>query len=149
MKVGRPTDYDPDYCEQVLAWGKLGKSRAWMAAELSVCKQTLVNWENAHPAFLAALSRASVLSQQWWEDAGQVGMVSDKFNNEVWTKSMSCRFPDDWRDKTAIVGGDDSDKPVKTETKHLGLDEFARRIASIAARTPPRSGDVAADDGAA
>lgn len=97
---GRPTDYDPTYCESVLAWGAAGKSKAWMASEIGVAKSTLQLWEKVHPEFSAALSRAMTLSQRWWEDAGQTGMTADKFNNGVWVRSMAARFPEDWRETT-------------------------------------------------
>lgn len=100
MSGGRPTDYDPAYCERVIAWGRDGKSRTWMAAEIGVHRETLYNWEKQHPEFFDALKRAKALEQQWWEDAGQTGMVGDKFNGQVWGRSMAARFPDDWREKS-------------------------------------------------
>lgn len=96
----RPTDYKPEFCERVIEWGRLGKSKAWMAAELGVAKSTLQLWEKVHPDFSAALSYAIALSQQWWEDSGQTGMTADKFNNGVWVRSMAARFPEDWRETT-------------------------------------------------
>lgn len=99
---GRPTDYDPAYCESVLAWGALGKSKVWMAAEIGVAKSTLQLWEKVHPEFSAALSRAMTLSQRWWEDEGQCGMRADKFNGQVWGRSMAARFPEDWREQQNI-----------------------------------------------
>src|SRR5262245_3868436 len=48
---GRPTKYDPIYCEMVICWGRLGKSKTWMAAELMVLKETLDNWAKDHPEF--------------------------------------------------------------------------------------------------
>ena len=100
MAGGRPTDYDPSYCDDVIEYGRKGKSRAWTAAELGICRQTLANWETAHPEFLDAMTRANVLSQQWWEDAGQSGMAADKFNGPVWAKNMANRFREDWRERT-------------------------------------------------
>lgn len=105
MPAGRPSDYDPAYCDDVIEYGKLGKSRAWIAATLGICRQTLANWEAAHPEFLDATSRAKLLSQLWWEDAGQTGMTADKFNATVWAKNMNCRFRDEWVDKQEIEHG--------------------------------------------
>lgn len=97
---GRPTDYDPSYCAKVVEWGKAGKSRAWICAELGVVRNTLKNWEAAHPEFLIAMEHAKLLEQQWWEDAGQGGMVMPGFGASVWSRSMAARFPDDWREKS-------------------------------------------------
>jgi hypothetical protein len=116
MPAGRPTDYREEFCENVVEWGRLGKSRAWIAAELGICRQTLANWEEAHPEFLDATTRAKLLSQRWWEDAGQDGMTSDKFNATVWAKNMNCRFRDEWVDKQEVQhGGEIAHKVTRIE----------------------------------
>lgn len=106
--TGRPSDYDPIYCDRVIEWGKDGKSITWMAAEIGVCKDTVYEWIKVHPAFSDAIKRAKVFCQRWWEDAGQVGMTSDKFNSAVWAKNMAARFRDEWTDRqeTAHMGAD-------------------------------------------
>lgn len=105
---GRPTDYRPEYCEMVIEWGKLGKSKTWMAASLDVTKKTFYEWESKHPDFLNATTRAMAHSQKWWEDAGQNGMEKNVFNSTVWTKNMAARFRDEWTDRqeTAITGAE-------------------------------------------
>jgi hypothetical protein len=104
--TGRPTEYKQSYCDSVVEWGKAGKSITWMAAEIGVCKDTIYEWINVHQEFSDAIKRAKVLCQQWWEDAGQSGMVSDKFNSAVWAKNMAARFRDEWteRSETAVTG---------------------------------------------
>jgi len=94
--------YRPEYCEKALEYGAQGKSRAWMAAEFGVSRITLMNWEEQYPEFLSAMTRARELAQRWWEDVGQDGLLMGSgFNGSVWSRSMSARFPDDWREKTA------------------------------------------------
>lgn len=114
MAAGRPTDYDPSYCDKVIEWGKLGKSKAWMAAELGVVRNSIDNWADAHPEFLNAFKLAMELSQQWWEDAGQVGMVDNGISAAIWSRSMAARFPADWREVkgTELTGKDGA--PVQT-----------------------------------
>lgn len=132
---GRPSKYDPAYCEKVLEWGRLGKSRAWIAAEIGVCKQTLANWEAEHPEFLGSLTRAKVLEQQWWEDAGQSGMTGDKFNGQVWGRSMAARFPDDWRETTRQENTGANGGPIKVENSDA-VAELTRRLARLASSAP-------------
>lgn len=100
MAFGRPTLYDPAMCEQVVELGKQGKSKTYIAGSLGIAKDTLYRWEKDHPDFSDALSRAMVLSQMWWEEAGQNGMFLDKFNAAVYNKQMSVRFPDEHREVT-------------------------------------------------
>ena len=82
-KVGRPTDYRPEMCERVVALGKDGVSRAEICYELDICFQTLRNWEEAHPEFLEATTRAKHLSQGWWEKQGRTGIWSREFNSSA------------------------------------------------------------------
>ena len=115
----RPTDYRPEFCERVIEYGKQGKSKTWMAAEFDVTKQTLLNWERAHPEFLDAMTRALQFSQMWWEDKGQEALAKPVFQASMWSRSMAARFPDDWREKQDI---DLNGKIQVTEVKRTIVD---------------------------
>lgn len=108
MPAGRPTDYRPEYCEQVIELGRQGKSPAQIAAALDVARATLGNWAEAHPEFLAALTRAYDLSQAWFEDKGQEGLGVQGFNANLWSKQVSARFRADYTEtrKQEISGPD-------------------------------------------
>lgn len=110
MTAGRPTDYRPEYCKQIIEQGKLGKSVVQMANHFDVVKQTLFDWSDKHPEFLDAFRKAKQFSQEWWESVGQTHLIEvkdgEKINAGLYAKSMAARFPDDWREKT--------------ETKHTG-----------------------------
>lgn len=133
MPAGRPTDYRPEYCDKVIEWGKQGKSKTWIASEIGVTRETLYEWERVHPEFSDAMARAKVFEQRWWEDAGQDGMKLQGFGQSIWSRSMAARFPKEWREKTAHVGGDEDDNPIKQEIT-LGADAFTRTIVGIAAK---------------
>lgn len=114
MPAGRPTSYRQEYCEQVIALGKEGKSKAQMAARFDVSRQTIDNWADEFPEFLEALSRAMAHAQDWWENAGQEGMFLGRsgFNDAVWKKSMEARFRDDYTEKQEIKHSGDADAPL-------------------------------------
>jgi hypothetical protein len=99
---GRPSKYDPAFCERVIAMGSEGKGVAEWASAFGVAKGSIYAWKDQHPEFLDACMRAETECQSWWENAGRIGMVSDKFNATVWQKNMNCRFRDDWRDQTDV-----------------------------------------------
>lgn len=111
MPAGRPTDYRPEYCEQVVELGRQGKSVVQMACGLSVHKATLYEWEKVHPEFSDAFTHARQLSQDWWENAAQTGLVTPGFNASLWSRSMAARFPDDYteRSKRELSGTDGKD----------------------------------------
>ena len=111
---GRPSKYDPAYCERVIMLGKSGWSRAEMADDLDVDRQTLNNWADAHEEFLAALSRADTAAQAWWEREGRDGMKADKFNAAVWKKTVEARFRDDYTERTESVTKHDLSDPLST-----------------------------------
>ncbi len=98
--VGRPTGYREEYCEAVIDLGRAGKSITQIACALDINKSQLYDWEKMFPEFGNALARARQEAQCWWEDKGQTGLDADKFQASLWAKQVSCRFPDDYRDKT-------------------------------------------------
>ena len=100
--MARPTSYKPEFCDTAIEAGRAGKSRAWIATEIGVTRQTLHNWEADFPEFLDAMDRARDLAQRWWEDAGQEGLTADKFSAPTWSRSMAARFPDDWRERHEV-----------------------------------------------
>jgi transposase len=110
--VGRPSLYDPKYCEEVVALGKLGKSSEAIGAILGVGTKTLYNWRDQFPEFLHALELAKEFELQWWEDIAQTHMIenkeSDKINASIWSRSMAARFPKKYREsvKQEITGAD-------------------------------------------
>ncbi len=110
--VGRPSLYKPEYCEEVIALGKIGKSTEAIGAILGVGTKTLYNWRDENPEFLHALELAKEFELQWWEDIAQTHMIenkeSDKINASIWSRSMAARFPKKYREstKTEITGAD-------------------------------------------
>ena len=102
MPAGRPTDYKPEYCQEVMALGRAGKSKTQIAVALDTSKASLDRWSDAHEEFRTALTRAQECAQAWWEDQGQVGMVADKFNATVWSKSVSARFKEDYTEQREV-----------------------------------------------
>lgn len=96
---GRPSKYDPAFCEAVEELGKKGKSQEQIAASLDVDPATLRNWAKEYPEFFLALTRAKMFEQAWWEDVGQTALFADKFQGNVWAKSMQARFREKYTEK--------------------------------------------------
>jgi len=104
--VGRPSEYDPAFCEQVIAFGKEGYSKAEMAAGLGATRQTLDNWARANPDFLDAVQTALEFSLAWWEGKSRTGIEKGgAFNAGLWSKAMSGRFPaEPYRERQELTG---------------------------------------------
>ena len=110
--VGRPSLYKPEYCEEVIALGKIGKSVEQIASRLGFSLRTMYEWRDVHEEFSHALTEAKEHEQAWWEDQADSYMVenkeSDRLNATLWSRSMAARFPKKYREstKTEITGAD-------------------------------------------
>ena len=110
--VGRPTLYNPKYCEEVVTLGRIGKSVEQIAANLNVSLRTIYLWRDTYEDFMHALDDAKTYEQAWWEEQASAYMVenkeSDRLNATLWSRSMAARFPKKYREstKTEITGAD-------------------------------------------
>ena len=110
MTVGRPTLFDPSYCDKVVELGALGKSLEQISSNLGVSCRVLYDWRDKYPEFLRALEQAKEAEQTWWEDQAQAYMLehkdADKLNASIWSRSMAARFPKKYREsvKQEITG---------------------------------------------
>lgn len=112
MPAGRPSDYDPSYCERVMELGKEGKSPVQIAVALGVPRTTMLSWAEQHVEFSTALTRAKEHEQDWWEDAGQKALLTPGFNSAVWSKSMQARFREDYTERQEQTHKGDKENPV-------------------------------------
>jgi hypothetical protein len=121
--VGRPSKYDPAYCERVIELGNMGASVVEMAHEIGVTRNTLeTNWSAAHPEFLEAMEKAREASQVWWEKKGRDSLTTPGFQSSVWSRSMAARFPHDWREKSLVGSDPDNPLPAGFTVRLMGKD---------------------------
>ena len=110
--VGRPSKYDPAFCEVAIELGKVGKSTEAIGATLLVGTATLYRWRDEFPEFREALELAKDLELLWWENMAQENLINtyqgDSLNASVWSRSMAARFPKKYRESTKqeITGAD-------------------------------------------
>ena len=102
--VGRPSAYDPAFCEKAIEMGKLGKSTEAIGSILDVGTATLYRWRDEFPEFREALETAKNHELRWWEEQAQAYMVEskdgDRLNASIWSRSMAARFPKKYREST-------------------------------------------------
>lgn len=149
-KGGRPTKYDPSWMlETVIEAGRLGATKEKMAALIGISKDTLYNWIEDNPEFSDAIKEAEMLSQVWWENAGQLAAIGtiDGFNATSWIFSMKNRFPDRYKD-VKVTELNNTGNPLidarKVVINARDLDDDVRenlRAALLAARLIESGGD--------
>lgn len=99
--VGRPSKYKPEYCDVLEGHFEQGYSYEAFAGRIGVSKQTLYDWEKAHPEFLDAKRRYEGLTQLFWEGR-LIALAKDKDegNATAIVFGLKNRAPDSWRDRT-------------------------------------------------
>jgi hypothetical protein len=97
MPLGRPSKYDPKYCQTVIDLMSEGASIEELVLELGICKQTIYNWQQEHPDFLDAIKTGVELSEGWWKREGRKALRDKDFSYTGWYMNMKNRFG--WADK--------------------------------------------------
>lgn len=110
--VGRPTQYDPAFCDKAIELGTKGKSLEQISGALGITYRTLCRWRDEHEEFCHALEEAKIREMIWWEDHAQSYLVEhkdgEKLNVGLWSRSMAARFPKKYseRIKQELTGAD-------------------------------------------
>lgn len=138
---GRPSAYDPAFCEQVIELGKLGMSPAEIAMELGHPRTTMLGWADAHEEFSTALIHARDFSLAWWERQAREGLNKGaQFNTNLWAKAIGGRFPQEpYRERVQLTGKDDG--PIQhehdlTKLSDAELDELEKIAAKLGVAGP-------------
>lgn len=112
-KVGRPSKYDPKFCEEVVEFMRQGYSKEATAAQLGINKSTLYEWVEKHEAFSNAVKEGETLSLLFWEKTGMAGMLGKLpgFNATTWIFNMKNRHG--WSDRKDVNVGGQEDNPLE------------------------------------
>jgi hypothetical protein len=110
--VGRPTDYLPEFCEEVVNFMRLGYSREATAGHLEIDSDTLRAWEKKYPEFSRAIKQGVELSRKFWE-ATAINHITHtakgtQLNSTAWIFNMKNRF--NWTDKKEVELGEQTRK---------------------------------------
>ena len=97
MAGGRPSKYDPEFCEQALEWMKKGFSKTATAGKLGICKATFDNWAAQHSEFLGAVKDGEAARTAFLEET----LLSAPDGPTVTSRIFALKnaAPDEWRDK--------------------------------------------------
>lgn len=98
MPAGRPTKYDPDYCERIVEFCQDGSSISSFAASIGVCRDTITDWGQAHPEFLAAVKVAKAAVAAWYDKAARKNAVEGGGNATLCIFGLKNFDATDFRD---------------------------------------------------
>jgi hypothetical protein len=135
-KMGRPSDYRPEYCEMLIKhMGDEGLSFEAFAGVVKKDRDTLYQWEKRYPDFADAKKKATALNLLFWEKIGITGMAGKlpRFNVVAWIFSMKNRHG--YRNDPAVDKPPEQDPAIADALAALDREEAARRAGAAAAAT--------------
>jgi hypothetical protein len=97
---GRPSKYDPAFCETAEQVLSEGYSEAVLAGELGVCIDTVTEWKKVHPDFSASIKIGRAKGARVWEDRLKALAEKNEGNATGIIFGLKNRQPDAWKDKT-------------------------------------------------
>lgn len=115
---GRPSDYKPEYCDEIVAHMSGGASITSFAAEIDVARSTINEWMSVHPEFSEAVKRAKAKCAAWWELQGrEIATGKADGNPTLVIFGLKNMADEDWREKHAIdhTSSDGSMTPTRVE----------------------------------
>lgn len=117
MTLGRPSKYDPAYCDMLQAHFADGYSFESFGGVIGVSKQTLYNWCDQYPEFLDAKKTYETASQLEWEKRLRSLATTGEGNATAIIFGLKNRASDSWRDvkATEITGKDGGPIATKAE----------------------------------
>jgi hypothetical protein len=103
LKRGRPTDYRPEYCEQVYNYMAQGYSLTAAAGDLGQCYDTLIAWTQKHPEFAQAVkhgraARTAILEREL------LSMGGHKDGARITARIFALKnaAPHEWKDQVQV-----------------------------------------------
>jgi len=133
MKVGRPTKFEPAYCEAVIDHMADGASITSFAAEIGVSRATINVWMAEYPEFLEAVTIAKAKAQAWWEKTSRNLATTGTGNATICVFSLKNLGADDFKDKreTELTGANGG--PIQHEHRKA-VELTDDELAAIAAK---------------
>jgi transposase len=99
MAGGRPTDYKPAYCNEVIEHLGEGYSLASFGGIIGAARQTIYNWADEYPEFLDAIKKGRAKGQRLWESRLANQAITGEGNTAAIIFAMKNLYQDDWADK--------------------------------------------------
>lgn len=136
MPGGRPTKYDPKYCDLLIKHMSQGMSFESFAGTIPCCFDTLYEWLKVHPEFSEAKRIGKGLELRWWEQilgGGASGKVKN-FNASATIFALKNKAPKLWRDRKEIEATiDNSMSKLSSMINDPELGEAALKLAEAIA----------------
>ncbi|WP_199925224.1 hypothetical protein [Neorhizobium sp. SOG26] len=129
MAGGRPSKYDPAYCEQVVEHMKDGASLTSFAAEIGVARSTINEWIDQNYEFSEAVKRAKAKCAAWWEALGRKNAQQGGGNATLVIFGLKNMAGEDWRERASMELSGPAGGAIPIEDQTATPRALAREIA--------------------
>jgi hypothetical protein len=99
MPAGRPSKYDPKFCDEAINFMQDGYSVTAFAGHIGVACSTVFKWAEEHPEFSDALKTAQALAAKWWEERLRTVAMTGDGNATACIFGVKNRSSKEWKDK--------------------------------------------------
>lgn len=108
MPAGRPSKYDPKYCEESIEYLRQGFSVTALAGHIGVARSTIFKWAEENEEFSDALKTGQAMAAAFWERTLLNVALTGEGNATAAIFGVKNRSREDWRDKTEteLTGSD-------------------------------------------
>ena len=115
--VGRPSKYDPKYCDIAVEFLRDGYSVTALAGKIGVARSTVFKWAEENEQFSDALKTGQALAALFWEDRLRDVAMTGEGNATAAIFGVKNRSREEWRDKHEVdhSSTDGSMKPTVIE----------------------------------
>ena len=97
--AGRPSKYDPAYCDAIVAHCADGSSISSFAAAIGVSRSTITEWASEHAEFSSAVKAAKTAVAAWYDKAARTIAVNGGGNATICIFGLKNFDEEDFRDK--------------------------------------------------
>lgn len=98
--MARPTKYDPEYCDNVIAVMGEGLSLTAFAGSIGVARSTINEWMGANPEFSEAVKVGQAKRVTYLERTMLDGEAGPKITARIF--ALKNADPEEWRDKREV-----------------------------------------------
>ena len=135
-KVGRPTKYKPEHCQEAIDFMAEGYSIAGLAGHWGVSRECIYNWAETIPEFSDALKQSRAAAAKWWEDRARAVAVGEAGSAPMVIFALKNRVSDEWRDSQEVKQTTKMDVNLKASVYDL-TDEELLAIAAKGRKATP------------
>lgn len=122
-KGGRPSKYNPEWCDKIRELAKEGMTKAELMCELNISMGSWQRYEAKHEEFRVAVKDAEMNCLAWWERTTRHGINrGNGFNATIAIFRMKNMFPALYRDR--------QEHKIESETK-LVVEQAKNETADI------------------